>query len=135
MTYLERERQRQKKYMLEYKTRDGGMRLYYTQVKNRASRKGAVFSLTFEDFVQAIPEDRKCPVFGIDMLGPLDEGDRWSKMTIDRLVPSRGYVPGNITFISNKANTIKSDITDPEMFRRLADWLDETRFRFVDEAE
>lgn len=133
MNYTERERKRQKEYMAEYRTRDGGMRLYYTQVKHRAHRKGIPFSLTFEEFVAAVPKDQICPVFGIRMLGPLEEGDRWQKMTIDRLRGDLGYVPGNITFISNKANTIKSDITDPEMFRRLADWLEQRQVAFVEE--
>lgn len=38
--------------------------------------------------------------------------------------PALGYVPGNIAVISHLANTIKSNCTDPEVFRRVARYLE-----------
>lgn len=44
-------------------------------------------------------------------------------MSLDRIVPSLGYVPGNVAVISHRANRIKSDATADEL-RAVADWLD-----------
>jgi len=38
---------------------------------------------------------------------------------------SLGYVPGNIAVISHFANTMKQNCTDSEVFRRLADYLNQ----------
>jgi hypothetical protein len=78
--------------------------------KARAKRKGLPFTITVAD-VQ-VPE--LCPVFGV----PLRVGTR-QKMahapSIDRLIPSLGYVPGNIKAISNRANTLRRDATLEEL--------------------
>ena len=54
--------------------------------------------------------------------------------SIDRIIPSLGYVPGNVAVISLAANRIKSDCTDPAVFRRVADWLEE-QIRLAQAAE
>jgi hypothetical protein len=46
--------------------------------------------------------------------------------SIDRVVPELGYVKGNLAFISMKANTIKQDVTEKELYA-VADWLHEAR--------
>jgi hypothetical protein len=42
---------------------------------------------------------------------------------LDRLDPAKGYVPGNVAVISQKANRIKTDACSSEI-RRVADWLE-----------
>lgn len=39
--------------------------------------------------------------------------------SVDRIKPDKGYVRGNVRVISLQANVAKSNITDPEIFRRL----------------
>lgn len=95
----------------------------FMSAKARAKKRGIFFSLSIADVENAIPKDRKCPILEI----PLNiEKSRPTKnsMSLDRIIPSRGYVPGNIAIISYKANTIKNDQTDPEVFRKIADWLE-----------
>lgn len=41
--------------------------------------------------------------------------------SVDRIKPDRGYVRGNVRVISLRANIAKSDVTDPDVFDRLAD--------------
>ncbi|MBS7457703.1 hypothetical protein [Coralloluteibacterium stylophorae] len=75
-----------------------------TNAKRRAARKGLPFALTLEDI--RIPAN--CPVLGI----PLEVcGKAFSDRSpsLDRLVPSLGYVPGNVEVISNRANLLKRD--------------------------
>lgn len=90
----------------------------YKAAKGRAQRKGLPFDIEVCDVV--IPD--MCPVFGI----PLECGIKQihdGSPTLDRKVPSLGYVKDNVFVISHKANTIKSHGTAEE-HRIIADWID-----------
>jgi hypothetical protein len=83
----------------------------------RAKKGNIPFSITKHDVV--IPD--KCPALGI----PLAVNDGYSgpgSMSLDRIVPELGYVPGNVNVISHKANTIKNCATIEELELILA-WL------------
>ena len=62
-----------------------------------------------------------CPVYDVkfvkhDKLHP-------HSPALDRLDPSKGYVKGNVVYISARANRIKYDATVAEL-RQLADWFE-----------
>jgi hypothetical protein len=79
-------------------------------LRRRAKQLGIAFNLTTDDIV--IPET--CPILGIK----LEVGNGHSMRnspSIDRIDPTKGYVRGNIQFISHKANTMKSDATLEEL--------------------
>lgn len=62
-----------------------------------------------------------CPVLGI----PLDKlADRTSEEAaeLDRFIPNKGYVKGNVTFISRKVNRLKNNASIEEL-ERLIDWM------------
>jgi hypothetical protein len=78
--------------------------------KHRAKRDNVPFAITEDDF--AIPEC--CPALGVK----LRQGSRYDHSaapTLDRVVPSLGYVPGNIRVISHRANLIKNNATVHEL--------------------
>ena len=80
--------------------------------KRRARNSALPFDLTITDI--HIPQ--RCPVLGLSLV--VNEGrSRASSPTIDRIVPSLGYVRGNILVISHRANTIKNDASVEELFR------------------
>lgn len=86
--------------------------------KVRAKKCGVPFTLTLEDLV--VPEF--CPILGIKLEhGNVKERD--SSPSLDRVVPSLGYVQGNIAVISHYANRIKNNGTAEE-HRKIADWMD-----------
>lgn len=59
-----------------------------------------------------IPEN--CPVFGTPIhLGNKKLSD--SSPTLDRFVPEKGYIKGNVFVISYRANRLKSDMTKEEL--------------------
>jgi hypothetical protein len=90
----------------------------WRNARNRAKEKGLAFSIALEDIV--IPEF--CPVLGIKIekgSGPFLP----SSPSIDRFDPTKGYVPGNIFIISNRANIIKRDCTIEEV-RALLVWME-----------
>lgn len=80
--------------------------------KSRAKRAGIPFNLDFEDIV--IPSH--CPLLGI----PLERRKKsvWKgSPSLDRIVPSRGYVKGNVWVISHRANSMKSDFSVDQLKR------------------
>jgi len=89
--------------------------------KARALRAGLPFNLTEEDIV--IPEF--CPVLGLRLShnwrgsGPHDNSP-----SVDRLVPSLGYVRGNVVVVSWRANRLRSNGSARE-FRRIATFYGE----------
>ena len=84
--------------------------------KRRARKKGIPFNISVEDII--IPET--CPVFGF----PLTRGNDtplYTSPSLDRIIPEKGYVKGNIVVISHKANKRKSNATIAELIK-LADF-------------
>lgn len=85
-------------------------RLLYKNIKSRCKRLGKEFSIEIGDII--IPE--KCPVFGFD----LKREDRQTWMcapSVDRIDNSKGYIKGNITVVSRRANILKKDATIEEL--------------------
>ncbi len=87
--------------------------------RNRAKKRGILFTLTVEDIV--IPE--VCPVLGVKLTRNLgSHGGTPTSASIDRIVPERGYVQGNIQVISLLANNMKSS-ANPEQLVMFAKWV------------
>lgn len=84
--------------------------------QHRAREKGVPFALTKEDI---LPLPTHCPVLGIELRVGIG-CPRPHSFSLDRLVAERGYVPGNVRVISNRANTIKNNATVEELERVLA---------------
>jgi hypothetical protein len=86
--------------------------------RSRARKQGIPFDLEINDII--IPD--KCPVFGVPLERAEGKGAADNSPTLDKLIPSLGYVKGNIAVISWKANRLKSNGTLQD-FEALVDWL------------
>jgi hypothetical protein len=90
-------------------------RVLFRNAQQRARARGIEFSITVADIV--VPPN--CPIFGtVFMIG--DRAAQPFSPSLDRIDPTRGYVPGNVRVISHRANTIKSDATVDELRAVLA---------------
>jgi hypothetical protein len=88
---------------------------------NKCREQGLPFNITADDLM---PAPLKCPVFGFKLDWYKDgRGGADDSPSIDRLIPEEGYVPGNVTLISLKANRIKND-SDLSELRMVADWVE-----------
>lgn len=93
----------------------------WANARNRAKRDGLPFTITKEDIV--IPEF--CPALGVKL--EIAQGERYQtgfnplSPSLDKIVPSKGYVPGNIVVVSMLANSIKRDATI-EQLKQVADF-------------
>lgn len=87
-------------------------------MKSRAKRDGIPFNLEVADIV--VPD--VCPVLGIPIVQNQGrQGYFPDSASVDRIVPSKGYVRGNVRVISQRANQLKSDANVMEMRLVLAD--------------
>ena len=82
--------------------------------RERSKQKNLPFNIEEIDII--IPTI--CPVLGI----PLKSGSGKGRMqpnspSLDRIIPEKGYVRGNIVVMSSKANTMKSNATLEEIIK------------------
>jgi hypothetical protein len=90
------------------------------RARRRAKEEGAPFSLTAEDI--HIPE--YCPILGIKLQrakGRVKD----NSPSLDKIIPTKGYIPGNVQVISSKANVMKNNAT-PRELRLFAVWVRRT---------
>lgn len=88
--------------------------------QNRARARGLEFDIEPEDVVIPLT----CPVLGIE-IGIGSSGFSHNSPSVDRIIPEKGYVKGNIRVISMRANKLKSDATVDEM-RAVLRYMEET---------
>lgn len=112
------------------KTKDQLKRFHIAQLryttKRRAKLKGVPFDIDTKYLIAIAPD--YCPIFKIPLKwGYGGVGHATDDCpSLDRIIPERGYVKGNVAWISNKANQIKSDATEKELYA-VADWLHQKR--------
>jgi len=85
--------------------------------RRRAKLKGLAFDITFEDIV--IPN--VCPVLGIPLYVTTGH-PKANSPSLDKYIPSKGYIKGNIHIISQRANLMKNDATTEEVIK-LMEWM------------
>lgn len=103
-----------------YKIRRGSVNVMFCAARARAKAKGLPFSITRNDI--DIPDI--CPALGIPLFTRDGSGTCDNSASLDRIIPSLGYVPGNVIVISMKANAIKHNATASEIIA-VGNWLSE----------
>lgn len=74
-----------------------------------ARRRAQMYNVPFKLTVDDIEIPKLCPVFGFPIVRNRGYGAKiaFNSPTIDRIIPGKGYVPGNIQVVSGKANMMK----------------------------
>lgn len=88
----------------------------HLSAKCRAKKKGLKFDVTPSDLLELYVE--RCPILNIKLNwsgGGGRRGATFDSPSLDRKIPSLGYVKDNLWIISYRANTIKSDATPEEL--------------------
>ena len=91
---------------------------YYCHCKKRMNidlkENSFDFNLTKQYLKDIYPEDNKCPALGIEFkLGT--EGGRATSPSVDRIDNSKGYIKGNIIWVSSLANMIMTSATPQQV--------------------
>lgn len=91
----------------------------FQNAKERSRKRDLVFKLTISDIVMSdsCPCCKKPFVLGAPTGRPVPQAP-----SLDRLVPEKGYVPGNVVVICTRCNTLKRDGTLAE-FQLILDWM------------
>ena len=108
-----------------HKERMGGKPVEYrlwVGARSRARAKGLPFDLEVDD----IRVPLVCPVYGVPL--EIAEGSTGDfSPTLDKIIPERGYVKGNVQVISWRANRLKSNGTLDD-FKAIVRWLEKVPF-------
>lgn len=113
--YRENLEENRKKIRRKY--REDLQSVLFFNAKRRAKRKGVPFDIEKSDVI--IPE--YCPILNIKLqVNDKCAGD--SSATLDRIIPEKGYVKGNVQVISYRANTIKNNATIEEL-QKIIDYM------------
>ena len=117
---------RSSKTKKEYKaTKRGHMQAFRGAAAHRARKHNVPFDIDI-DYLLSIATDF-CPVFKKPFEWGQCNGPKHDfGPSLDRIIPELGYVKGNVVFISNLANTVKSNVTEIELYA-VADWLHNAR--------
>ena len=80
--------------------------------KNRAKAKNISFNLTL-DYLKELwnIQEGKCAISKVEMSHTILEGKLDINASIDKIDPSKGYTIGNIQFVCNRVNMMKSDMS------------------------
>jgi hypothetical protein len=89
--------------------------------KARSIKKAVPFDLD-RPYLLSIATD-ECPILKTALVyGSEGRGSKPNSATVDRIIPSLGYVRGNIQVISARANSIKQNATAAELLA-VAKWV------------
>jgi hypothetical protein len=104
--------------LLSFRTRNPELVLIKS-AKERAKKRGYAFNLVKEDVY--IPE--YCPLLGLKLESQIGKGKSTDcSPSLDRIIPEKGYVKGNVWVVSMKANRMKSDSSLEEMKLLVENW-------------
>lgn len=84
----------------------------FSEAKRRAKDNGLPF--TIERHKIETPD--VCEVLGAPLIYGQDVSER-NRPSLDKIIPSLGYVPGNVRTISARANRLKNDANLDEMIK------------------
>ena len=92
--------------------------------KNRARETGLDHNITTQYLLELWEKSGKtCPVFKVKFIIDSTKKDRRYKPSLDRIDNEKGYIKGNVMFISWKANTMKSNANAKELIK-FSKWVD-----------
>lgn len=80
-------------------------KIMWASAKRRAKALGLPFNLDVTDIV--VPDI--CPIFGFPLVRSRSGRSAFNSPSLDRVIPSLGYVKGNVKVISHKANSLKKN--------------------------
>lgn len=94
-----------------------------SRLRERCRRCDITFDLTWDQFADQYKKQKgKCFYTDASMLMGAGKGRKPECLSIDKIIPDRGYIDGNIVFCQSRINIMKSDATLEEMKKWMPDW-------------
>ena len=105
------------------------IRQRFNAIKARCKKNNIDFNITYEYLLTLLTD--RCPYLDTEFTYDSKKHSIYTGLSIDRILPEKGYTVGNVEFISRKANTMKNDATIDELIVFSINTLS----KFVDEAK
>ena len=119
----EKDKDRKWKYYQEHKEeykKRYESNIIYSKIygaKDRAKKNNLPFNITEQDIKDVWPIDNKCPALDIKFIIGGRDTMNYDSPSLDRIIPSKGYVKGNIQIFSALANNIMSNATPEQVIK------------------
>lgn len=96
----------------------------YRRLIARCKKYSIFIDLTKDEFIQQYyKQEGKCFYTGEKMRCEVGKGfDYINSLSIDKIIPEKGYVVGNVVFCTNRVNTAKSNFTLAEIKEYMPLW-------------
>lgn len=100
----------------------------WNRTRQRAKKLGIAFNISKDDFLKQFEKQNgKCFFTDQKLITIIGEGRFPNSASVDKLIPTKGYIRGNVVFVTNQVNTIKSNISLKEMELWMPDWFKRTK--------
>lgn len=106
-------------YMRHYDKNRGTQKRLFRSAKQRAKNEAVIFSLEVQDVVV----HSYCPICNVEMKPSSKKGGTSFSPTLDKVIPEKGYVKGNIAVICKLCNSTKGS-GSAELHRKIADYIE-----------
>ena len=100
-----------------------------SNAKIRAKAEGRIFDISTEYIKSIFPKDGKCPVLDVKFdLGYKKGATNKYAPSLDKIIPEKGYVEGNVVIVRIIVNRLKSDANYNDMEKVLKYYLNNKKF-------
>lgn len=83
------------------------------ELRSKAKKLNLPFDLTGKYLSSIAPTN--CPVLGIPLQRCANKQSKATSPSVDRLIPEKGYVQGNIIIVSGLANAVRSNASPEQI--------------------
>jgi len=95
-----------------------------SKIKVRCKKKGTPCDIDSKYAISIFPKDKICPALGVTMkFGGGRKDGRQNSPSIDRIIPAKGYVKGNVRWVSYLANAIMNE-ANADQILKVGKWLE-----------
>ena len=93
-----------------------------SKIRERCKKRNVPFNLDINYLMNIYPDNGMCPALKIKMMFGGDKANRYNSPSVDRIIPKKGYIKGNVRFVSFLANAIMNDANADEILK-VGNWL------------
>ena len=102
---------------------DKSLRDKFIGCRSRANIKNIKFSISYEYFYSLYElQNGRCFYTGDELVLTRGLGLHKNVLSLDRIVPEKGYIEGNVVFCTFRVNTIKNNLTLTELKNWIPTW-------------
>lgn len=106
--------QSRKNFRISKSSKRGHAKQIFDKRKRLAKLRGIPFTIEFDEVFKLAGD--KCPVFNTPLSWcELGGKPKANTPSLDKMIPELGYVPGNVFWVSYRANSIKTNATMEEI--------------------